>query len=72
MCKSVCKCVNIFESVCVMSYGSLLYKLYMSVNTCVHVHVSVLDCIRGCWPCPCLMFPEKVQVLCLSVYVVDI
>ena len=57
MCNSVNVCVkvcvngvNVFESVCMLLYGSLLYKLYMSVNTCVHVHVSVLVCTRGSDP----------------------
>ena len=55
MCNSVNVCVkvcvngvNVFKSVCMVLYGSLLYKLCMSVNTCVHVSVSVLVCIRGC------------------------
>ena len=49
VCVNVCmNGVNVFKSVCMVLYGSLLYKLCMSVNTCVHVHVSVLVCIRGC------------------------
>ena len=60
--RKVCRLVhgvNVFECVCMLLYVSLLYKLYMSVNTCVHVYVSVLVCIRGCWPCPGLMFLKK-------------
>ena len=53
-------------------YVSLLYKLYMLVNTCVHVYVSVLLCIRACWPYPGLMFLKSAGIVSFSIYGADI